>query len=265
MTFNLFQDVKIIKDPANFNTVLFACDEDYFLNFGIFNILSCNKVKLNVHCHIINPGKKTFRQIEKINKLILINFSYSYEYIEKKKLNFYQFKSYLFCARYFIADHIFSFFDTPALYITDADVIFKDNIIFDQLYDLGISYDPQKETLWKQSGGNFVFIRNTQKQFLNRFISEFKKRYLETDWKDFSKYKKIDRANIVGLDQVCLSYVLKKFNYEKQKNFLNIGSETISKNLSSKSKIWSLTGGNQKLSANDKFFEKEFGFTLSNK
>lgn len=229
--------------PASDTISVFSCDENYFLNYGIYNILSCNKILQDVHVNIINPGKESFNKLSNLKSNLKINLTFSYEKIDIK--NFFALKSYLFCNRYFISLYIFNHSNVKTIFITDADIIFKKSINFPKDKFLGIIYKPENNTLWKQSGGNLVIIKEKYKNFLKKFISEFDSRFQKTVWKDFSNFPKLERANIVGLDQICLSVLAK--DYKEDKNFINLANGNfISKNINDNAFLWSLTGNSKK-------------------
>lgn len=249
-------DPKFINYPRSFDIVVFSCDENYFLKYGIYNILSCNRINQDVHVNVINPSDVFFNILEKLKSKLEITLSISFERVEIE--NFYAMKSYLFCNRYLISLYLFNNCLIDSIYITDADIVFKERLIFNEDEKLGLNYMPNNETLWKKCSGNFVFIRKNKIDFLSKVVSEFLKRYKETQWADFSSYTKIDRANVVGLDQVCLSYVLE--NYDKE-GFFNT-AKFVSKNKNCQTaKIWTLTGGNQKEDSIGSL-AKEFDFDI---
>jgi hypothetical protein len=231
-----FQKLKIIVPPKSRNKVIFACDGDYFNSYGIYNLLSCNNYNHDVHVHIINPTEKL---LNKINELTLsIDLSISIEELDTSNINFYKLKSYYFCSRYFICDYLFNNDLIDTAYITDADVIFNENISFDNTVTLGILYYPKYESLWKQTGANFLYVTKERKSFVNKIVNLYQK-YVETnDFETISdSMDKSVRADIYGLDQVCMSEIIKN-----ETDFFNLA--TIENFVSKKqnSQIWSLTG-----------------------
>jgi hypothetical protein len=231
-----FQKLKIIVPPKSRNKVIFACDGDYFNSYGIYNLLSCNNHNHDVHVHIINPTKEL---LNKINEITLsIDLSISIEELDTSNINFYKLKSYYFCSRYFICDYLFNNDSIDTAYITDADIIFNENISFDNTVTLGILHYPKYESLWKQTGANFLYVTKERKSFVNKIVNLYQK-YVETN--DFeiisNSTSKSVRADIYGLDQVCMSEIIKN-----ETNFFNLA--TIENFVSKKqnSKIWSLTG-----------------------
>jgi hypothetical protein len=231
-----FQQLKMIVPPKSRNKVIFACDGDYFNSYGIYNLLSCNNYNHDVHVHIINPTEKL---LNKINELTLsIDLSISIEELDTSNINFYKLKSYYFCSRYFICDYLFNNDLIDTAYITDADVIFNENISFDNTVTLGILYYPKYESLWKQTGANFLYVTKERKSFVNKIVNLYQK-YVETnDFETISdSMDKSVRADIYGLDQVCMSEIIKN-----ETDFFNLA--TIENFVSKKqnSQIWSLTG-----------------------
>jgi len=101
-----FNDIEIIKNPISKTAVVFQCDEKFFNEYGIYNLLSCEQNDLDAHIHFINPSQSF---LDKISNLQTdINLSYSIEHINTD-INHYKLKSYYFCSRYFIlADSAFN-------------------------------------------------------------------------------------------------------------------------------------------------------------
>jgi hypothetical protein len=87
-----FQNVEIIIPPKSKNKVVFQCDEYYFNGFGIYNLLSCDKHKHDVHLHLINPSELLLDNIKNLN--LTIDLSISKESLELENINFYKLKSY---------------------------------------------------------------------------------------------------------------------------------------------------------------------------
>ena len=111
-------------------------------------------------------------------------------------------------------------------YITDADVIFNENISFDNTVTLGILYYPKYESLWKQTGANFLYVTKERKSFVNKIVNLYQK-YVETNnFETISdSMDKSVRADIYGLDQVCMSEIIKNetdfFNLATIENFVS--------------------------------------------
>ena len=237
-----FNNVKIIKKPKSKSVVIFQCDEDFFNNYGIYNLASCEKNNLDVHIHFINPKEEFLDRIDKFNTCI--NFSYSVEEINTN-INFYKLKSYYFCSRYFITDHLFNNNLIEDAFITDADIIFNDCISIPKETKLGILYYPHHNNLWKQTGANISYVHKEKHSFLKTVIEIYKQKLDNTDFDIISEnMDKFERANLYALDQVCMSLALQQGFIDSK--FLNLASldKFIGKNKNTK--IWSLTGGGQK-------------------
>ena len=56
--------------------VIFQCDDYYFYNFGIYNLLSCNEVGQDVHIHLINPSNKLVSDLINADLDIKLGISY---------------------------------------------------------------------------------------------------------------------------------------------------------------------------------------------
>jgi len=236
-----FNNVSIIKKPVSKNVVVFQCDEEFFNNYGIYNLLSCEENNLDSHIHFINPSQSFLIKIDNIKTNI--NLSYSTEYINTN-INFYKLKSYYFCSRYFITNYLFEHKLIESAFITDADIIFNKTVIMPDHIKLGILYYPKHNNLWKQTGANITYIHNDKKLFLERIIEIYNNKINHTNFELINDtMNKFEKANLYALDQVCMSIIIKNFIDDE---FLNLASikSFIGKNKSND--IWSLTGGGQK-------------------
>jgi hypothetical protein len=231
-----FQDIKFISKPKTKEKVVFQCDENYFINYGIYNLFSCDKHGHDVHIHLINPSDLLLEQIK--NLKLSIDLSISTEQLEITNINFYKLKSYYFCSRYFISDLLFEKNLISKAYIVDADVIFNQRINFDNSIELGVLYYPHHDTLWKQTGANFLYVTEKRKNFLRNIVNLYNEKVQHIPFELINEnMEKLQRANMYGLDQVCMSELI-----SQEHNFFNLCDleNFLSKNQSSK--IWSLTG-----------------------
>jgi hypothetical protein len=117
-----FQDITFISKPKTKEKVIFQCDENYFVNYGIYNLFSCDNHGHDVHLHLINPSELLIEQIK--NLQLSIDLSISTEKLAITDINFYKLKSYYFCSRYFISNLLFEKNLISKAYIVDEDVIF---------------------------------------------------------------------------------------------------------------------------------------------
>jgi hypothetical protein len=185
---------------------------------------------------LINPNNNLINNIKNLN--LSIDLSISVESLDLENINSYKLKSYYFCSRYFISDYLFEKRLIQKAYITDADVIFNEHISFNDDINLGILYFPHHTTPWKQTGANFLYVTEKKKQFVKDIVNLYNEKVTTTNFEIISEdMEKIIRANMYGLDQVCMSAIIKD-----EDDFLNIATidNFITKNQTSK--IWSLTG-----------------------
>lgn len=236
-----FENVSYIVEPKKKQKVIFQCDETFFKKYGIYNLISCDKLHQDVHIHFINPSDKFINQISKFQ--LNIELSISQEFLNVENINFYKLKSYYFCSRYFIADKMFTDDLIDCAYITDADIVFNNKIDLPDV-NLGILFYPQYDNLWKRTGANFTLVRKNKKEFLSDVTNEYKSRILSTNFEAIDEsMNKLEKAELYGLDQVCMSAVIKNkkycdfFNLCEITNFISKGPGT---------QLWSFTGGNQK-------------------
>jgi len=235
----MFKDVKVLVPPNTKHRVVFQCDEYYYDNFAIYNLLSCNNIDQDVHIHFINPSKNFLDKVLNLN--LKINLSISTEILDTD-INFYKLKSYYFVSRYFVANMLFDLNLLDSAYITDADIVFNEKIIIPDTVSLGVLYYPQHNNLWKQTGANFLFVKKERQQFLKNLIADYFDRLSKTDFNAINdNMDKITRSNIYALDQVCMSHVLQKEN-----DFFNLISIPNLIGKFDSYKIWTLTGGKQK-------------------
>ena len=241
-----FKNYEIIKVPSSNNPVVFQCDENFFNNYGIHNLASCEKNNMDVHIHFINPSDKFLKKIDNLD--LKIKFSYSKESIDTD-INFFKLKSYYFCSRYYITNHLFDQDLIQGAFITDADIIFNEHIVIPKDKELGILYYPSQDNLWKQTGANISYVSKRKRSFLEIVIKIYEQRLQNTDFDRItSEMPKMERANLYALDQVCMSLALQE-NFIDE-TFINLATidNFISKNKNTK--IWSLTGGGQKANPN---------------
>jgi hypothetical protein len=85
-----FQNVELISKPKTKEKVIFQCDENYFVNYGIYNLFSCNNHGHDVHLHLINPSELLIEQIK--NLQLSIDLSISIEKLATTDINFYKLK-----------------------------------------------------------------------------------------------------------------------------------------------------------------------------
>jgi hypothetical protein len=231
-----FQDIEFISKPRSKEKVIFQCDEKYFVNYGIYNLISCNNHGHDVHLHLINPSDSLLEQIKNIK--LSIDLSISTEKLIITDINFYKLKSYYFCSRYFISNLLFEQNLISKAYIVDADIIFNERINFDDSVELGILYYPHYDTLWKQTGANFLYVTDKRKNFVKNIVNLYNEKIQHIPFETINENMgKLQRSNMYGLDQVCMSELITQeqsfFNLTDIENFL-----TKTQN----SKIWSLTG-----------------------
>jgi len=243
-----FDEVKILKTPRSKKVVIFQCDENFFNSYGFYNLVSCEKHNLNVHIHFINPSKLFLNKIKNLN--LDIQLSYSQEFINTD-INFYKLKSYYFCSRYYITNYLFEKELIEEAFITDADIIFNEQIEIPSNFKLGILYFPKHNNLWKQTGANFSYIHKNKKSFLETVIKIYEDKLITTKFENITdNMNKVEKANLYGLDQVCMSLALKENFIDNEFINLTIIDKFIGKSLDFK--IWSLTGGG-KSNSNLKF------------
>ena len=231
-----FQDVKLISKPQSKEKVIFQCDENYFINYGIYNLFSCDNHGHDVHLHLINPPELLLEQIK--NLKLSIDLSISTEKLTTTDINFYKLKSYYFCSRYFISNLLFEQNLISKAYIVDADIIFNEKINFDNNVELGILYYPHYNTLWKQTGANFLYVTEKRKQFIKNIVNLYNEKIQYIPFEIINEnMEKLQRSNMYGLDQVCMSELI-----AQEDNFFNLCSIENFLTKTQNSKIWSLTG-----------------------
>jgi hypothetical protein len=231
-----FQDVKLISKPQSKEKVIFQCDENYFINYGIYNLFSCDNHGHDVHLHLINPTELLLEQIK--NLKLSIDLSISIEKLTTTDINFYKLKSYYFCSRYFISNLLFEQNLISKAYIVDADIIFNEKINFDNNVELGILYYPHYNTLWKQTGANFLYVTEKRKHFIKNIVNLYNEKIQNIPFEIINeKMEKLQRSNMYGLDQVCMSELI-----AQEDNFFNLCSIENFLTKTQNSKIWSLTG-----------------------
>jgi hypothetical protein len=149
----LFNNVSYIGEPSNKTNVTFSCDDIYFQKFGIDNLNSCIYSGLIPHCHLINPSDNTKQEILKFNSN---NVSFSIEKLNIDQFKKHQLKTYYYCSRFFIARDLFDRFEVESLWICDTDVIFNQKPDVPEDKKIGISYNADQESLWKQTQASLI-------------------------------------------------------------------------------------------------------------
>ena len=254
----LFNNIKFLSRPASKKLVIFSCDEIYFQKYGYYNLVSCLNINQAVHIHIINPTDLTNLEILK-NK----NISMSYEYIDNNLLNFYQLKTYYYCSRFLIANFLFEKYKIDNCIVTDADVFFNEKVYFDSSIILGLMHNPEETAPWKKVSAPVCYFTQKSKTFLESVIKTYIDKLNSTDFDILEKISdKVERGNILGLDQVCLSINLT--NEVLANNFVNLKSinKLISKD-EFDGKIWIMTNRNLKSDVNSKLrLDKKIGYNI---
>jgi hypothetical protein len=138
-------------------------------------------------------------------------------------------------------------------YIVDADIIFNERINFDNSVELGILYYPQYDTLWKKTGANFLYVTDKRKNFIKNIVNLYNEKIQHIPFETITEnMEKLQRANMYGLDQVCMSELITQehdfFNLCNLENFVTKKQD---------SKIWSLTGPWKKNPDIKKLLEKQ--------
>lgn len=242
----LFQNVNYLETPTTKELVVFSCDQKYFEKYGIFNLLSCNKINYDVHLHLINATDDFKRLRDSLQNNLSIKFTVSLENVDLNSISQDQLKTYYYCSRFFIANDLFENYNLEKIYITDADVFFNNRIEINENISLALNYKPEESHLWRQVSAPFIFIKKEKKQFLKNVISEYKLRLDSTDFSILDNITdKYRRGDILGLDQVCLA---KNLTPDILKNgFLNLNQNPniVSKN-ENDSCVWIMTNQNAK-------------------
>lgn len=244
---DFFKNSKFVSYPKNDEVVIFSCDDKYFKTYGFYTLISLDKVSYNTHIHVINPTQESISQYNSIVKKLINQHSISTELIDFFETSEPEVKSYYFMSRFFLANHIFENYACKSLFITDADLIFNERIDIPTSVGLAFNYRPERETLWEKSAAYLVYVTEKRKSFIVELLNEYKTRHSITD---FSKIpfldKKIDRLNLAGLDQVCLTCVLEK-QCDKT-DFLNLRTiESLESKGEFSGKIWVLVGKGKKI------------------
>lgn len=230
--FTYFKEITFQIEPKNNEIVLAACNSIYFLKYAKYLIYSCNNIKQDIHLHIVNPDNECLDVINFLKKELKIYLSISTEFFPTINIHTEALKSYYFCARFFIAKEIFNKFPTKKIHIVDADCLIKKLPIWDENYRLVLRYRPSYNNLWKKIMAGYVYITSDKVFFLEQVIQEIKNRYVNINFEQAILIKdKIKRSNILGIDQVCLTYILEKNKIYNESWFLNYNM--ISKNLKS--------------------------------
>jgi len=220
---NMNLSVNFLKSPITEEIVLFSCDDLYFKKFGIYNICSCSEVGHDVHVNIINPSSESINLIEKLKNKLKINLSVSLENYNTENLNQNAIISYYFCSRFFIASLLFKNYAVKKIHIVDTDMIFNKKITMNNEIHLSLEYNKEYNNLWQKTMAGYIFITIEKLWFLEEVIQEYQHRYSITDFEKASTIQdKVEKANYVALDQVCLSYVIEKENLENYKYFYNL-------------------------------------------
>jgi hypothetical protein len=189
--------MRFYKQPKQ-NTYVFACDDNYFLKYGVSCLNSAKETGNNIHCHILNPQQNTVKNIQRIsNESDFVSFSTSQE-TNKNKLN----PGYYTNMRFDLIDDLFKYSNKIA--IIDTDSIFLQNSMNIFEHDIGIhernlSSPAEKERVLT----GFVLISKCCVKFIE--ILQKKRKSIGNYW--FS-------------DQIAMARTI--IEYKKCQEFLNI-------------------------------------------
>lgn len=237
-------------------TILIACDVQYFKTWGIYCINSALLTDNPIHCHVVNPDNETISLLLSLNSN---NFSYSYNKIDLSEYHALKKRSYYYVLRYFIAEFLFKHNFVDRLYICDTDVIFRKKLAINN-YSLFISYNKNASSEWKKVGGNFLIISKLHSEFCGLLVNEINLELQSgKNYKEIATLGKIEKANLIGLDQVCVARTIEKYGYANKIDSIQEDIPIISKHFGVNSFIWTLTGGNKKDNLSVKeYLEKEY-------
>lgn len=246
-----FKNVDFDSYPKDKNISVFACDDIYFKKYGIYTLISLDKLLYNTHIHLINPTKESIETYKQLLLKLAGNHSFSAEYLDFSTVSEPEKKSYFFMSRYFLSQYLFSSFDIENMFIIDADLIFNHRIELKSNVNIAFNYRPERNTLWERSAAYLVYVTRNRKSFIDEIIEEYRTRHLETNFEEIPKLeKKIDRVNLAGLDQVCLTSVLER--QDNIEDFFNLRDiESLESKGEFSGKIWVLVGKNKRLLADD--------------
>lgn len=252
MNFDMFfRDVIFKSYPIEKDISVFACDDIYFTKYGKYTLISLDKVGYNTHIHIINPTKESISEYENLITKLKNTHSLSIETLDLSQACEPERKSYYFMSRFFLAQHLFESCQINSMSITDSDLIFNEKINVDKNINIAFNYRPERSTLWERSAAYFVYVTSQRRSFIDNMIKEYRRRHRETDFEVIPNLKqKLDRVNLAGLDQVCLTFVLEQENLKE--DFLNLRTiEGLESKGEHGGKIWVLVGKNKRLLTDD--------------
>lgn len=216
----LYDNVHYVRTPTSTTNVTFSCDDVYFQKYGINNIASCLTAGLKPHCHVINPTETTKKYIESTDS----NLSFSLETLDIAQFDSYQLTTYYYCSRFFVALDLFDKFNVKELWISDTDVLFNSKPVIPIDKSLGISYNEDQSSLWKQTQASLIYIKQSKKLFIEQVLSTYRLKLKNTNFKILDSITdKYERGNILGLDQVCMSLIFKQY-YKTDPEFINLHS-----------------------------------------
>jgi hypothetical protein len=236
--FNFFKNTQFISYPSNSSIIVSACDDLYFKRFGDTIISSCINSRNDIHVHVINPSIETINEFKKYKSTLV---SISYETSDFTTYHPLLIKTYYYFSRYFISNFLFENYNITNVYITDIDMFFNNVIDLPKDKDVGIFYNSKKESLWRQTSAGFVYINKNKKYFLDNLISNYLNKLKSIDFLYVeNNVTGLERANYVGLDQVCLSEEVQKILQDSK--FLNLNELTnfISKEDDNRYTAWNL-------------------------
>lgn len=235
---NFFTDIHIFSSPMQKDNIVVSADDIYFKKFGKIIIHSCIKSNNNIHIHVVNPTYDTLLEFKNydVNRI-----SFSYEYLDISYIHNLLIKTYYYVSRYFITNFLFENYNLNNTFICDIDMFFYKKINLPDDKEIGIFYSPEKNSPWKQSSAGFVFINKNKKHFLKNLISNYLEKIISIDyvWVE-NNLSGLEKANLVGLDQVCLTEELQKFLDDPTFLNLNTVSTFISKNDDPNYVAWNL-------------------------
>lgn len=242
-----FRDVEFESVPLEKELSVFACDDIYFQKYGKYTLTSLDRVGYHTHIHIINSTEESMVEYINLRKKLSNNHSLSRETVDFSQTCEPERKSYYFMSRYFLAQALFNSHQIDKMSIIDSDLIFNEKIKIDDGINIAFNYRPERGTLWERSAAYFVYVTSQKKSFIDNVINEYSVRHSKTKFENIPNLtRKLDRVNLAGLDQVCLTVVLER--EEIKSDFLNLRTiEGFESKGEHSGKIWVLVGKNKRL------------------
>lgn len=192
--------VEFVSKPVG-HTVFCSCDSNYFREFGIAMISSCDYVGQPIHIHIINPNDSDVETLHKLSGDYKLTHSN-----ERTEIPFENPKCYYAHNRFLIAPEILD--ECGSLLIVDIDSLFVKPVLVEESKTFGLFLREEGNQDTKTAAG-IVLLRDSDcadrlsdtiaKSGFSHWYNDqvaLHKEYVESGWANSKSFIRFDKRDM---------------------------------------------------------------------